>query len=190
MRLGALLGRFRQPGCARSGVVGAQQRRFHLPPLFGQPTLDRFERCAIGSGTDGEFSHEDGSVAADGAGDVDGGFFGLATAAMMSGDDHAGDLRVEIQPGNGQVGALVSRFQSGSGLVPAARAGARCFSRRGGMFERGHCRISGGRLVSVDDEALASARCAVAWRRSIQCQGASDLEPRRHHTSVVGVLGA
>ena len=64
----------------------AEKSWIRSPSCIGEPSLDRMRQGVVDVGASGQFSGEDGSVSADGAGNVDSGFFGLATAAMVPGD--------------------------------------------------------------------------------------------------------
>lgn len=102
-----------------ASMVGEQQLWRYAPTLGGKPSLRGQRQTVVGPGN--EVSDEDGSVAAQCAGNVDHRRLRLTPAAVVAGDDFALRGRIGMQPGHGEVGTLVRRLGAGGRVVPTGR---------------------------------------------------------------------
>lgn len=96
-------GRWRELFPPVSGVVGAEHCRGGVPSGLGEPPPDRVGEEATGLGGLGESAGQDGPVTAHRARDVERRLSGFAVAAMTSGDQRAGTIRIRVQPGDREV---------------------------------------------------------------------------------------
>lgn len=119
-------------------VVGAEELWFGLPAGGGEPSLHGSRQSVCGGG---EFAGDDGSVSADSAGDVENALVGLAVAAMPASDQLAGMVGIAVEPGDREIGALVSGLFTRGRLVATRWAGASRF--RGGQRCGGNRSVRG-----------------------------------------------